>query len=472
MWKIIPGNEKLEISLEGSIRSVDSSECTPTILDDKVWISIYGTTYFVCVRWLALISHYEVRLPLELRDEIWDISFTVGNKFIKSLISQKMMIFKKPLQVNKDYRIIPLFTRYAVSNCGVVIDLVSGIVVPEINRISGNRLEARYCEVQIYDPSRGKTRAVGVHRLVALAWVKNDDFCVKYLVNHKDGVKTNNSHKNLEWTTHTGNIVHAFENNQRTDNKRCRVRDCTTGEVFEFTSIKTAGDFLNIKAHSHLRFKSRNKSKLINGKYEFRLENDQTPWTHVTPPVNTRTGRYNLHITHLDGTVELCNDVRSFKSKYRVWNVNSIKDIVDKAERLYPGMKINVEDTFVFGSVQAFNADTGLIVEAAGLRQLAKLINREYGEVRRIINNRPNEIINGFAYRFKKDDEWDTSKLPTKESNSVCILVTFTDTNKTIVYKSLREVQRHLGVVRGVITSRLKTGEQYRGMTFQIYKPT
>lgn len=55
----------------------------------------------------------------------------------------------------------------------------------------------------------GKRKSFLMHRLVASAFVRNDDPRVNVVVNHRDGVKTNNSHRNLEWCTNSHNILHA-----------------------------------------------------------------------------------------------------------------------------------------------------------------------------------------------------------------------------------------------------------------------
>lgn len=67
----------------------------------------------------------------------------------------------------------------------------------------------RYGYVQIKLCKLAKCRTLTVHRLVAKAFIPNPNKYVQ--VNHKDGVKTNNSVDNLEWISSSGNIKHAYD---------------------------------------------------------------------------------------------------------------------------------------------------------------------------------------------------------------------------------------------------------------------
>ena len=54
-----------------------------------------------------------------------------------------------------------------------------------------------------------KAKAFLLHRLVALAWVRNRKPDVYDIVNHRDGVKLNCRWTNLQWCNNSMNILHA-----------------------------------------------------------------------------------------------------------------------------------------------------------------------------------------------------------------------------------------------------------------------
>jgi len=58
----------------------------------------------------------------------------------------------------------------------------------------------------------GNNRSMGVHRLVAMAFIPNDDKETKTEVNHKDFNRKNNNVENLEWISHSDNVKYSWKN--------------------------------------------------------------------------------------------------------------------------------------------------------------------------------------------------------------------------------------------------------------------
>jgi len=90
---------------------------------------------------------------------------------------------------------------YEVSKNGLVRSVRNNIIL----KISKNR--DGYNKVTLC--SEGHRKTICIHRVVCVAFIKNP--LMKKTVNHKDGVKTNNSVDNLEWATSKENNQHAWD---------------------------------------------------------------------------------------------------------------------------------------------------------------------------------------------------------------------------------------------------------------------
>lgn len=101
-----------------------------------------------------------------------------------------------------------------------------------------------YPQISLHRDGRRKT--VRIHRLVAEAFVPNPNNHT--IVNHKDGIKDNNTPSNLEWCTVLENNVHAFEtwlnatgerhhNTTLTDDQIKQIRIDYTGAYGQISSM-------------------------------------------------------------------------------------------------------------------------------------------------------------------------------------------------------------------------------------------
>ena len=137
---------------------------------------------------------------------------------------------------------------YAVSNKGKVMNLKTGRVLKNWSNTHG------YSMVNLYKGDGTKPKHIAVHRLVAQAFIPNQDNLVQ--INHKDENKTNNDVTNLGWCTASENRVHS--NHQHS----CKINQ-----------LSLDGELINTWESSHeierqLGYDQGNIIKCCKGKYK------------------------------------------------------------------------------------------------------------------------------------------------------------------------------------------------------------
>lgn len=97
---------------------------------------------------------------------------------------------------------------YQVSNTGRVrrVGKAKGSTQFRVLTLKGFRKRSySYCDLSMHD----KKKRFMVHRLVAIAFIGPPPF-EKAVVNHLNGKRRDNRPENLEWTSYSGNALHAF----------------------------------------------------------------------------------------------------------------------------------------------------------------------------------------------------------------------------------------------------------------------
>lgn len=466
MFKRIPGNKDFEIDLLGNLRNVSGEKgCTPVIYNNQVRIEIYGQQRIVDISWLSLIAHFEVLLPKNLEHRLFDVHFTVTDLARKSVTNQ-IMVIDKPIVVNKEYRIIPCFVRYAINKKGELIEVETGQKIEDnIDPNSG------YVVVSIYDPELKRKRSFVKHRLVALAWIKNDDFFTRPIVNHIDGNKSNYRVSNLEWVSYSENSLHAVNTGLRRDNVPCKVFDITDKSVKEFHSVKQACDHMGIHQDRKLYDLVFNlKHKLIEGRYQVKRLDDNSEWFYQKYEPGTPSGQYTLFIEKPDGTKIEHPDVRTFKRDYGVWNTSNIKEMLSKAKAMYPDHNFSYVDNFTRDPIQVYHVPTGAITEFRSVREADRNLRLGYAGLRAALRAGETRKYKNYAFRYKTDKPWDTN-FAEFQCKPKCILATSLKDEEVVLFDSERQAAKYFGVERSSIRLFLKIKKPFKGFMLK-YKET
>ena len=394
MFKIIPKTNNLyEMSVEGQIRRTDGVECTLTILNNEAGITLVmcGKERTVNIEWLRLITHFEMNLPYKYFFVVYfkDIfKWHNGNS-----VSKTMCFYGQRPEYKPGYRYVPEYTRYAVSKEGEVIDTYCGKNIPLIYH------KNKYITVYIYDSDKCRYKNILLHRLVALAWVKNPDHMKYYLVNHIDGNKHNPHYTNLEWTNHKGNVEHAYSTDLRNDNKPILVRNVKTNEIKEYYSCGECARILNLDEETvRQRTINKNNTPMFPGFLQFKYKDDPNPWINVDISVDQ-------------------NYIKGFSRKIKVKDIN-----------------------------------TGEIFHFDNITLCEKFTKYKMGKV---FNGLPSDVKKGFLYKWE-DDETDWLSL-TKEqmeyynkysfyNGNRDVFVTNLDTNEKKYFYSIKQAAEYYKV--------------------------
>ncbi len=177
------------------------------------------------------------------------------------MLNENIMLTGRPIEGEPVPRLIkiPNFDIYSINENA------------EIYNNKTNKKISTYVGIDNYEHCilfiRGKKYRHRVHRLMGKAFLGNPK-----IINHKDGNKSNNKLDNLERSTHSQNIKHAYDNGfyENTNCVKLIITNIETNEIIYAKSMREAERITNIDRHRIKTFIQNTRNNYT--KYKFELD--------------------------------------------------------------------------------------------------------------------------------------------------------------------------------------------------------
>jgi len=461
----IPGSTDYRINLNMSI--VDSfGNKVKTVNRSKFNLVMFGKKQTVDLKWLSLVSYYEVGTIPFVEKHIFKIKFqNIVSKYLK-LRAKHLMYFKEPIYYKPGYRIVPNYTRYAVSKDGIVINTLTNEIIEHKKDHFG------YITVYIYSPNRKANREIKLHRVIAMAWIPNDDYSIRNIINHIDGVKTNNNINNLEWCTQKENSQHAHDTGLINDNIPMKIRNRYTKEITTFPSVSAMSKYLGMKHIIGNGYVNKLPGYLFKDKYEIKFLSDNTMWFYENPNIDDSVKGKSIFLLTVynkdTGITKIYNNVRIMCKRLKInVTVTGIDNIINDIMNRFPKYKITYVKYGINGPYHVYNINNKTVDILKTINDVAKFINIDRNMIRADLSLNNKYIYNKEWIVQLEDNIGNYDDYVDKKSVSNAVIVTDISTNKQTKFKSERDVSRELGIERKTLKYRILSGKPYKGYKFR-----
>jgi len=418
---------------------------------------VYNKDFLTAIAWLEIEP---VAVPLE---RLHHVSFVnVDSNYLK-LRKGLFMIFEEPIYYTPGYRVIPNYPRYAISQSGVVINIATNQIVKQEPDSHG------YTSVYVRVPDRGCNAWVKHHRLMAMAWVDNDDHAANCIVNHLDGVKTNNAPSNLEWTTVAGNNAHSRRIGLNHDNTPMKVRDRYTKEVVYYNTASEMSKSLRMRNVAASSYLNKLPGYLYKRRYEIKKACDSSPWFYENTDIDSSfVGKtvYTITITERTGSVSIFNRLKAVLKKYgNVPDDGGIETRLGHLREKRPDLTIKLVRYGTVGPYAVRAAD-GSIQVVNTIPEVSEITGINRNTIRYNLFQKNMYIYNGYRVNVVGDSTPDDEYVPYTQ-HRLPVEVTFMDTGEVTVYSSARAAARELGISNKTIQYRATIGKAWKNYKFR-----
>lgn len=403
MYYNFPQNRKYMISRDLVVK-LDSKIIETNGVD--IDIEIYGVLRTVELKWLYGISLYGIVMPKGYEDNIFDIIFKPTSIIISTIKDNIIPVFKSPILIKSQFRMLAQYPNYAIDinskllniKTGKIYNIVKGTLYPRLIIVTSN--------TRVY---------IGAHRLLALAWLYNDDYINKPIINHKDGDKFNLTIDNLEWSSYSNNVNHAIITGLATQQHKFKMLDTLYNKIYTLHSARDLSRVIGIKTISYLS--------------QYVL-------------------RYSQYVLF---------------NRYIVKSIDNLDDWVDLNTLTTRNSEINPTSNII----EAKSIKTGKVISMT-VNSMAKFLGVSEEYLRIIALKYKQHGDYGYIVRYKDSNSWDSIELIENKIKAKGILAL--SKNNQMVFNSLREASRYFKCDKKTIALKLDTDKEYNNYKFKLIK--
>lgn len=377
------------------------------------------------------------------------------------------MQFTDHIHYSDDFIYIPSFPRYAIDIQGRVLNTLTNTLMDQRSDSAG------YLDVYIRSPDRSVNKNTKLHRLMALAWLPNDDFINRPIVNHINDIKHDCSVPNLEWCSYAENVRHAIESGAADWGTLMKVRDVFTGKIEIFDSVADLSRKLGLsRGYSSVSFTDRLPGFLYKKRYEIKRNDDETPWFYENRDFDDQElSKQYLDITVLDkktGAVFKFTKLRKFINTYKLWPASSIAGAIEVFKRHYVEMEVSYSKNIVFGPYRVFNLENNSLIIVSSIGKAAAHIGINKNELNSDLRRKLKFIYPGGWVVVPGNSGFDKNEYRVKEPSFKGLSIVNTLTGEVKNARSIKFASRLVGVTPRAITKSLKSGLPVRGTSLNF----
>ena len=379
-------------------------------------------------------------------------------------LSMFMARFKRPILVQKDYRIVPTYPTIAIDKTGQHILRLTTMKLVKLRKNSFG-----YFVISVYDGYIQNWRDIVVHRLVANAWVLKNQDNIHYAINHKDGDKLNCHADNLEWVTSSENNIHASITGLNPASRKCRLRNYLTGEILEFPAVTKMIAFLDPNSHWDCSLGYDSVTVLYGSLYELRLDGDPRPWYYDINKIYRNPGEINsLEISIKDQ--KICEVFLGLNSVIDYFQLESreLGDAIQELQNKLITKEVSYRYIDECLPIEIMELSTGIVKEYNSLLEAARLTYLSLDKVRSMLLSRGKRCFKGWRMRIKSTDAWYPITDCIFFRPHYLVIVTDKQTKKQSTYNSLREASDALKLARQTIQRLSKQSDKKYPFTIKL----